>query len=291
MSRAVVITGTSTGIGRACAERMAEEGWTVYAGVRKDDDGEALKASAGGDVRPLILDVTNDDHISALRARLGEELGGDGLDGLVNNAGVSEGGPIETVSDDAWRWHFDVNVFGVLKMTRECLPLLRTARGRVVNIGSNGGRVAAPMMAPYSAGKFAIEAISESLRFEVEDFGMKVACVEPGEVRTEIWSKADEQLARVVATLDSDTKARYERHLDMLYGFVAEGTKRGIPASKVADAVQHALTSARPKHRYLVGPDAKMAGVVSRLPDRLRHRMLSLNLNRWARAGHKLRAS
>ncbi|MBV9285236.1 MAG: SDR family oxidoreductase [Acidimicrobiia bacterium] len=291
MSRAVVITGTSTGIGRACAERMAEEGWTVYAGVRKDDDGEALKASARGDVRPVILDVTNSDHISALMARLGEELGRAGLDGLVNNAGVSEGGPIEIVSDDDWRWHFDVNVFGVVNMTRECLPLLRTARGRVVNIGSIGGRAAAPLMAPYSAGKFAIEAISESLRFEVEDFGMKVACVEPGEIKTEIWSKADEQLARVVATLDSDAKVRYERHLDMLYGFVAEGGKKGIPASKVADAVQHALTSARPKHRYLVGPDAKMAGVVSRLPDRLRHRMLSLNLNRWARAGHKLRAS
>ena len=290
MTKSVVITGTSTGIGRACAERMAQEGWTVYAGIRKDADGDEVKASAQGDVRPVLLDVTNADHIAALMARLREELGSAGLDGLVNNAGVSEGGPIESVTDQDWRWHFDVNVFSVVRLTRECLPLLRSAQGRVVNIGSIGGRAAAPLMAPYSAGKFAIEAISESLRFEVEGFGMKVACVEPGEIKTEIWSKADEQLARVTTALDADTRARYEHQLDMLYGFVAEGAKKGIPPAKVADVVRHALTSARPKHRYLVGPDAKLAGFATRLPDALRYRMLSTNINRWARAGHKLRA-
>jgi NAD(P)-dependent dehydrogenase (short-subunit alcohol dehydrogenase family) len=290
MASTVVITGTSTGIGRACVERMAGAGWTVYAGVRKEADGDELKRSIRGDVRPVQLDVTDGGQISALAAALHDELGPRGLDGLVNNAGVAEGGPIETLSDEAWRWHFDVNVFGLVNVTRECLPLLRAARGRVVNIGSIGGRVASPLMAPYSAGKHAVEAISESLRFEVEDFGMRVACVEPGEIATAIWEKADEQLGRVTATLDADTAGRYEQHLDMMYGFVADGAKRGIPASKVGDTVHHALTASRPKHRYLVGPDAKVIGVVSRLPDRIRHRMLALNSARWAKAGHKIRS-
>ena len=289
MAKNVVITGTSTGIGRACVERMAAAGWTVYAGVRKDADADDIKRSINGDVRPVILDVTNADHITSLVARLRDELGAGGLDGLVNNAGVAEGGPIETLAESDWRWHFDVNVFGVINLTRESLPLLLAAKGRVVNIASIAGRVAAPLMGPYSAGKHAVEALSETLRFEVEPLGMRVACVEPGEIQSEIWSKADDQLVRIEGTLSDDVKNRYEAHLDMLYGFVADGAKRGIPASKVAAAVHHALTASRPKHRYLVGPDAKVVGVVSRLPDRLRQRMLALNAVRWTKSGHELR--
>jgi NAD(P)-dependent dehydrogenase (short-subunit alcohol dehydrogenase family) len=269
---------------------MAASGWTVYAGVRKDADGDALKRDVSGDVRPVLIDVTDSGHITALAATLTQELGSRGLDGLVNNAGVGQGGPIETISEADWRWHFDVNVFGLVNLTRECLPLLRSARGRVVNIGSIAGRIASPMMAPYSAGKHAVEAISESLRFEVEDFGMHVACVEPGEIATAIWDKADDLLASVSEQMDADAMDRYEKHIDMLYGFVADGAKRGIPASKVADAVHHALTANRPKHRYLVGLDAKATGVISRLPDRLRKRALALNSARWSRAGHKIRA-
>lgn len=209
MAKSVVITGTSTGIGRACVERMASEGWTVYAGVRKEADGEDIVKAVAGDVRPVQLDVTNADHIDALVARLREELGDRGLDGLVNNAGVAEGGPIETVSDAAWRWHFDVNVFGLVNVTRECLPLVLAAKGRVVNIGSIGGRVSGPMVAPYSAGKFAVEAISESLRFEMADQGVSVACVEPGEIASAIWEKADAQVDQVEASLSDDAKVRY----------------------------------------------------------------------------------
>ncbi len=291
MAKTVVITGTSTGIGRACAERMAADGWTVYAGVRKEVDGKELEAQLAGDIRPVIIDVTDGDHIAALVERLTDELGAAGLDGLVNNAGVAEGGPVETVTDAAWRWHFDVNVFGLVNLTRECFPLLRAAQGRVINIGSIGGRAAGALTAPYSAGKHAVEAISESLRFEVADFGMHVSCIEPGEIATAIWEKADEQIARVEATFDEDMLARYDRHLDMLHGFVADGAKRGIPASKVADAVHHALTANRPKHRYLIGLDAKAAGhILTRLPDRLRYRAFTLVSARWARIGRKLRA-
>jgi NAD(P)-dependent dehydrogenase (short-subunit alcohol dehydrogenase family) len=291
MAKSVLITGTSTGIGRASAERRAADGWTVYAGVRKDADADAVAKEVAGDVRPVILDVTNRDHIAAAVATLTGELGDRGLDGLVNNAGVGHGGAVEMTTEEEWRTHFDVNVFGVVNLTRACFPLLRTARGRVVNVGSIAGRVAAPMMATYSAGKHALEAISQSLRFEVEDFGMHVSCVEPGEIATAIWGKGDEQLERVVGGFDAETIARYDRHVDMLVGFLADGAKRGIPAAKVAKVVHHALTASRPKHRYLVGPDAKAAGLVDHLPDRLKHRALALNTSRWTRAGRKLRAS
>lgn len=258
----------------------------MFAGVRKDSDGDELKRTVEGDVRPLPLDVTDAGQIAAAVAAIGDG----GLDALVNNAGVSEGGPIEALTDQDWRWHFDVNVFGLVNLTRECLPLLRQSRGRVVNVGSIGGRVAAPGMAPYSAGKHAVEAISESLRFEMAPFGMKVACVEPGAIATDIWSKADGQLAAVADRFDGETQRRYEHVLDLLTGFVSDGAKRAIPPAKVASAVHHALTSSRPRHRYLVGPDAKLVGVVSRLPDRLRYRMVALNGAQMARAGRRIRS-
>jgi NAD(P)-dependent dehydrogenase (short-subunit alcohol dehydrogenase family) len=265
---------------------MAASGWTVFAGVRKESDGEELARTVPGDVRPVMLDITDAGHISALVDQLDQT----GLDGLVNNAGVGEGGPIEALSDQAWRWHFDVNVFGVVNLTRECLPLLRAAKGRIVNVGSIGGRIAVPMMGPYSAGKHAVEAISESLRFEMAEFGVKVACVEPGSVATAIWTKADDQLARVSTSLDEEMVRRYEGLLDMLFGFVADGAKRGIPPSRVADCVHHALTSDRPKHRYLVGPDAKVVGVISRLPDPIRYRLLALNIANLSRIGREIRS-
>jgi NAD(P)-dependent dehydrogenase (short-subunit alcohol dehydrogenase family) len=142
-----------------------------------------------------------------------------------------------------------------------------------------------PMMAPYSAGKFAVEAITESLRFEVEGFGMKVSCVEPGEIATAIWEKADDQLDRISADVPAELIDLYAHQIDMIRGFVADGAKRGIPASRVADVVHHALTNPRPKHRYLVGPDAQVAGVVTRLPDGVRHWAFKQNIARWAKAG------
>jgi NAD(P)-dependent dehydrogenase (short-subunit alcohol dehydrogenase family) len=290
MAKTVVITGTSSGIGRACVERLAAAGWTVYAGVRNSADAEAIKQAVVGDVRPVIVDVTKPEQIQALVRLVAEDNGGR-LDALVNNAGVSEGGPIEAVSDEAWRWHFDVNVFGLVRVTRELLPLLRAAHGRVVNISSIGGRASAPMMATYSAGKHAVEAITESLRFEVEGFGMKVSCVEPGEIATAIWDKADGQLDRLKQDVPAELIALYEHHVNMIYGFVAEGPKRGVPPSRVADVVHHALTSSHPKHRYLVGPDAKLTGFVTRMPDRVRHWALNQNIARWAKAGKTLRAA
>jgi NAD(P)-dependent dehydrogenase (short-subunit alcohol dehydrogenase family) len=288
MANSVLITGTSTGIGRGCVERMAADGWTVYAGVRKDADGDTLKHAVSGDVRPVLLDVTDQKQIDRVLAVLKEDVGDRGLDGLVNNAGVNVGGPFEGITDDEWRWQFDVNVFGLVNMTRSCFDLLRKAPGRIVNIGSIGGLVGSPFMTPYSASKHAVEAISEGLRFEVEQFGMKVSCVEPGQIKTAIWEKGQDQIAEMSSRFEPEVLSRYSFHLDVMYGFADEGPKRGAPPSKVADVVHHALTAARPKQRYLVGPDAAMTGMVAKLPGGLRRRMMIMRMGQWAKQGKKL---
>ena len=288
MGKTVLITGTSTGIGRACVERMAADGWTVYAGVRKQADGDDV-ATISGDVRPVILDVTKPEQLEAVIAQLSDELRGRGLDGLVNNAGVAFGGPIEALSDEAWQQHFDTNVFGQVRVTRELLPLIIEAKGRVVNIASVSGRVGTSMLAPYAAGKHALEAFTQALRFEMADFGVKVACVEPGEVQSAIWAKGDELLEKIEADFSADVLSRYRRHIDMLTGFMSDGPKHGVPASRAAKAVHRALTSPWPKHRYLVGPDAKLTGVLGFFPDKLKAPSLALYAKRWERSGRKMR--
>ncbi len=290
MARTALVTGTSTGIGRACAERLTAEGWTVFAGVRRSEDADRLKGEIDGDVRPVLLDVTDAGAIERVVSELTDELGDDGLDALVNNAGLAEGGPIEMLTSEEWRRHFDVNVFGLIDVTRAALPLLLTARGRIVNVGSVAGRVGMALAGPYCAGKHAVEAISETLRFEVEPLGVKVVCVEPGQIATAIWDKSAQRAESVVRDAGPELLQRYERQIDALYGFVAEGARRGIAPDKVADVIHRALTADRPRHRYLVGPDAKVVGAISRLPDRLRQRAVALNDARLARSGRKVRA-
>lgn len=290
MSRTVLVTGTSTGIGAACAERLADAGWTVFAGVRRVQDGERLAGEISGDVRPVLLDVTDARHISAVAAQLEVELGAAGLDALVNNAGLAEGAPIELLTIDEWRRHFEVNVFGLVEVTRAFLPLLLRAEGRVVNIGSVAGRVGMALAGPYCAGKHAVEAISEVLRLEVEPLGMRVVCVEPGEVATAIWDKSAVRVESVVRDAPPEVLSRYDRQLDTMYGFVSEGARRGIAPMRVAEVVHRALTEERPRLRYLVGPDAALVGLIDRLPDRLRRRALALNDARLARVGRTVRA-
>jgi len=147
------------------------------------------------------------------------------------------------------------------------------------------------MFAPYSAGKHAIEGFTQALRFEMEDFGVRVACVEPGEVQSAIWAKGDDLLADIERDLPADVVARYRRQVDMVGGFLADGAAHGIPASRVAKAVHHALTASRPRHRYLVGPDAKLTGMAGYLPDKVRARTLALYAKRWERSGRKMRAA
>ena len=253
----VLVTGASTGIGRATALRMAGAGWNVLAGVREESVGEQLRAEGaaasaagtGGDISPLLLDVTEPEQIERAASEVSE------LDGLVNNAGIGLGGPLEIVTDEELKLQFEVNVFGALAVTRALLPALRAARGRIVFLSSVGGRVSVPYNGPYAASKHAIEAFGDALRGELHDSGIAVSLIEPGSVKTPIWSKARETAAQV----------QVPEHLHQHYGHVPQAftkvltdtERRGIPPEQVAAAIEHALTARRPKARYLLGRDAR----------------------------------
>ena len=287
-----LITGTSTGIGEACVALLAARGWTVYAGVRRERDGERLAATHPGDIQPVILDVTNADHLARVVDELTTMVGDAGLQGLVNNAGVGVGGPTEYLEVDAWRTVFEANFFGVVALTRAAMPLLKCGRGRVVHIGSIGGRIATPGLAPYAASKHALEALAEASRLELSLTGspVRVSLIEPGAVATAIWDKGDASVDELEARFERGEGPEYEWLLDEARGFVTEGRRTGIPPSRVADAVEHALTAPHPKARYLVGTDAKIAGnVISRLPDRAREALLLLESRRLQRIGAAFR--
>ena len=292
----VLVTGTSTGIGEACATRLASRGWTVYAGVRRAEDADRLKAQISGDVRPVILDVSKREDMTQVFASIQQDVGTsglpNGLQGLVNNAGVGVGGPIEYVSEEDWRWVFDVNLFGVVALTQAAMPLLRAGKGRIVHIGSIGGRIAGAGLGPYSASKHAIEALAESQRTELGRLNppIRVSLIEPGEVKTAIWDKADSSADDFESKLDDAGRRDYQWLLDQSRGFIDEGRDKGVDAAKVADAIEHALTADRPKARYLVGPDAKLAGhLITRLPDRMRASLSGFGAARWEKRGAKLR--
>jgi NAD(P)-dependent dehydrogenase (short-subunit alcohol dehydrogenase family) len=287
-----LVTGTSTGIGQACVARLAQRDWIVFAGVRRAEDGDRLKARHAGDIRPVLLDVSDRDQMRAVLDDIASEPQVHGLDALVNNAGVGVGGPFEYLSEDDWRWVFDVNLFAVVALTQMAFPLLRKVRGRVVHIGSIGGRLSTPGLAPYSASKHALEALAEAQRHEFRrsGSGVRVALVEPGEVKTAIWDKADATVEQLGGALDDIAQERYGWLLDQSRGFIDEGRSRGVAPEHVAQAVEHALTARRPKARYLVGPDAKLYGhVITRVPDRVRDALVDLGSRRWERRGRKMR--
>jgi NAD(P)-dependent dehydrogenase (short-subunit alcohol dehydrogenase family) len=276
----VLITGASTGIGAACALDLARRGHRVYAGVRKDADGERLAGRAGSDnLRPVIIDVTRQDTIEATAARIRSADGG--LDGLVNNAGIGRGGPVEFLEVNEWREQFEVNVFGQIAVTQAMLPLLRERAGRVVFIGSIGGRVATMMTGPYNASKFAIEGLGEALRQELRPWGLSVSIVEPGAIKTEIWGKAHDVVGRLEKELPREAVELYAEQIDLARKALAMQDRQAVPAQKVADAVRHALTAGRPRPRYLVGVDAHLQAAMARwLPDRARDALLRLALSR-----------
>ncbi len=265
----VVITGASTGIGRACALRLDAMGFRVFAGVRKPADGEAL-AQGRPRIAPVILDVTDAATITSARETIAHEAGERGIAGLVNNAGIGVGGPLEFVPLDEMRRQFEVNVFGQLAVTQAFLPMLRQAKGRIVNIGSIGGRLATPFIAPYSASKFAMEALTDALRIELRPWGIDVMIVEPGSIATDIWGKAKATTADLERDMTDEARALYGNAIDAVKTFVEDAEKRAIPADAVAKFVAHALTSKRPKTRYLVGRDARLqAALATVAPDRV----------------------
>ena len=277
MSNTVLITGASTGIGAACAIRLAAAGMHVYAGVREDADGAALLAQNAALITPLHIDVTDADSIAAAVATLDAQLGDAGLNGLINNAGIAIGGPLEVLPMNEIRRQFDVNVFGALAVTQAFLPQLRRARGRIFNMGSIAGRIALPFLGPYCMSKSALRAMTHALRLEVDAWGIDVALVEPGAIATPIWKKSNAAADVMQATLQNDTLAHYSRHLEGIRRVIAKAEEQAISADAVARAVEHALTAAHPKTEYLVGNDARMRAAINAvLPQFLQDK-----LHRW----------
>jgi NAD(P)-dependent dehydrogenase (short-subunit alcohol dehydrogenase family) len=249
LTRTALVTGASSGIGRACAVRLSRNGWRVFAGVRREGD-----APAG--TEELLLDVTDPPASLAV----------DRLDGLVNNAGIAVAGPLEFLDADELRRQLEVNVVGQLRVTQLALPGLREAGGRIVNVGSISGRSALPFLGAYAMSKFALEAMTDSLRIELRPWGIHVAIVEPGTIKTPMWT-------RERPDPPPEGLALYGERLAAFRSFALKRSAGGAPAEAVAETVEHALTAERPKARYLVGRDAKLRAGVERLPNRLRDRV------------------
>jgi NAD(P)-dependent dehydrogenase (short-subunit alcohol dehydrogenase family) len=278
--RVAVISGCSTGIGRASALRLDTAGWNVFAGVRKPEDAESLAAEASDRLTTLILDITDSASIDLARERLEREAPG-GAHGLVNNAGVAVTGPLEFVPLEDFRRQLEVNLTGHLAMTQAVVPSLRKVSGRVVNVTSIGGIVATPFFGPYCASKFGLEALSDCLRVELRPWGIETVAIEPGSIATEIWKSGAKLFDDMRERLPPQALQLYAKAMEATARASAETGARGIPAERAAEVVEKALTVRRPRARYLVGRDARGMAAGKRLMparayDRLTARVLKL---------------
>lgn len=274
-TRSVVITGASTGIGKACALHLDHKGWRVFAGVRRSEDAVALESSASKRLSTVMIDVSDQGSIDHAQLTIKESLGEDGLTGLVNNAGITVQGPLEHLPLDELRKQVEVNVTGQLAVTQSFLPLIRKANGRIVFMGSVGGRAPSlPFLGPYIASKYALEALAESLRLELLSSGIKVSIVEPGTIATPLWEKGYADVDRIAGWLPPEGRDRYLAPMRKAGELARKAEQRGAPPEKVAEKVEHALTSPRPRIHYLVGDAWTRAWVEANLPKPVRDRLL-----------------
>jgi NAD(P)-dependent dehydrogenase (short-subunit alcohol dehydrogenase family) len=254
--KTVLVTGSSSGIGRATVQRLDAAGWKVFAGVRKEEDAAKLREEFSSRLEPLLLDVTDADAIAAAAERVGAEP--DGLDGLVDNAGNAVAGPLEALPIEDFRRQVELNLIAQVAVTQAMLPAIRTARGRVVMVSSMGGRVALPLTGAYHAAKFGLEAVGDTLRQELAPWGIKVVLIEPGSIDTPIWKSGQEDAERILSKTSPRMHELYGATVERYRKVVRDTAERGIPAEKVAARVQHALEASRPKSRYLIGIDAQV---------------------------------
>ncbi len=262
---AVLITGTSTGMGRALALHLDGLGFRVLATVRTERDAAGWRSRPGGSVTPVLLDVA--DAASVARARLEVEraLGPAGLFALVNNAGMSFRAPLEAVRLDAFRALFEVNVLGPLAMTQAFLPLLRRRRGRIVNVGSLTSFLTTPFHGPYSASKACLASLSRALRLEVEPLGVRVSLMLVGGVQTAIWDKVGRLTEEASRGAPPEVMGLYaDRQRRALDHFIRRG-RAGLTAEEAASRIARALTDPRPRHVYFVGRDARLFALLSRV--------------------------
>jgi NAD(P)-dependent dehydrogenase (short-subunit alcohol dehydrogenase family) len=263
VSKAVLITGCSSGIGRASALRLAGSGWTVYATARRPASIAEL-AQAG--CRTLALDVSDEDSMRAAVAAVEQDEGAVGV--LINNAGYSQSGAIETVPMEAVREQFETNVFGLVRLTQLALPKMRAQRwGRIVNVGSMGGRLTFPGGGYYHATKHALEAISDALRFELRGFGIDVVLLEPGLIATEFGAAASASVADVDASVDGDPYAHFNATVAEVTAGAYDGPmgRLGAGPERVAEVIERAITRRRPPARVTITASAKLLIATRRL--------------------------
>jgi len=256
--KTALVTGSSSGIGCACVCALVERGYRVYGGVRRDLDARELVRAAGERATPVILDVTEDESVRRAIEIVSDAVGDAGLDALVNNAGVVVAGPLEYLPAAELHRQFDVNVFGTLRATRACLPLLRAARGRVVIVGSITGRVTFPFLGPYAASKAALASLGATLRMELRGAGVQACVVEPGSVATPIWSKSSDSARDTIAELPRAALDAYGVEMAAMLSTSAAAASLGAPAEAVARVIARALGARRMRGRYLVGWDARL---------------------------------
>jgi NAD(P)-dependent dehydrogenase (short-subunit alcohol dehydrogenase family) len=267
--KSVVITGSSTGIGRACALMLDRNGFRVFAGVRRKADDDALRSAASQSLTPVHVDVTDAPSIQAMAEEVTSEVGDAGLYGLVNNAGTTLPCPIEYLSLDGFRRQLEVNLVGPLAVTQALLPLLLRGRGRIVNVTSAAGKAGVPLMAPYVAAKHGLEGLSDVLRLELGPLGVQVAIIEPGFVSTGMRGKLEHDTEETVRALPDEGRRRYGGQLTAVAESIGKHAAQGSDPDVVAADVLHALTSAKPRTRYPSGAGAKRMLFMRRiLPDR-----------------------
>ncbi|MBK8191196.1 MAG: SDR family oxidoreductase [Vampirovibrionales bacterium] len=272
--KSALVTGASTGIGRDCALTLARVGMTTYAGVRRAEDAQALQAQAEGDLRPISLDVTDPASITAARERLQADQGPRGLDALINNAGFCLVGPLETTSMTALLNQFQVNAIGPIAVTQAFLPMLRTARGRVVMMSSISGLFSSPFVGPYAGSKFALEALSDSLRMELLAQGVTVSVLQPGPIRTPLWQKTTSEAASAFPQVPQEIQQLYAPLFLKMGERAARSGQTGDDPSVVTRVILRALTDRSPKSRYGVGRGGFLWRTMRALPDRWRDAMI-----------------
>lgn len=279
----ILITGASTGIGRAVAVDLARRGYRVFGSVRKEADAEALRASTPEGCLPietLLFDVTDHAGVLAGAAQLGELLDGEGLHALVNNAGIAIAAPLEFIPLEEFQLQMDINVTGVLRCTQAFLPALRRGRGRILNISSVAGRLAFPLAAPYHASKHALEGLSDVLRLEMKRHGIEVVVIQPGAIKTEIWDTAAGKSACIREKLSAEAIEEYGRLIGQVGKAAANAGAHGDEVEVCADVVRKAIEAKKPRTRYIVGRDAKIGMFLRRiLSDRMMDRIVGKGLD------------
>jgi NAD(P)-dependent dehydrogenase (short-subunit alcohol dehydrogenase family) len=264
----VAVTGASAGIGAASARELARRGFHVLAGVRRATDADALRAT---NLEPIMLDITSEADVAVFLKRITDDPERRPLRALVNNAGIGINAPVEVLPLSEWRRLFDVNLFGHVAMIQALLPALIESRGTIVNISSIGGKVAMATYGPYAGSKFALEAVSDALRREVEPLGVKVVVIEPAAVRTRMLDQVAEIAERITSGMTIGQRGRYAALMQAVVAQAQAAIPQGIPAEAAGQVVADAVTSQRPRARYTVG---RNAATVVRLARILSDRML-----------------